>query len=41
MPAGTIQAGGGSFKCLRDTLGDMERREPEQEGGDAYEILTS
>ena len=40
MPAGTMQAGGGSFKWLRDTLGDMERREAEQEGGDAYEILT-
>jgi len=40
MPAGTMQAGGGSFKWLRDKLGDVERLEAEQEGGDAYDILT-
>jgi len=39
MPAGTMQAGGGSFKWLRDTLGDVERLEAEHKGGDAYDIL--
>jgi xylulokinase len=39
MPAGTMQAGGGSFKWFRDTLGEMERREAEMKGGDAYEVL--
>jgi xylulokinase len=39
MPAGTMQAGGGSFKWLRDTLGDMERIEAERAGSDAYDIL--
>lgn len=39
MPAGTMQAGGGSFKWLRDTLGDVERLEAEQKDGDAYDIL--
>jgi xylulokinase len=41
MPAGTMQAGGGSFKWFRDVLGDLEEAEAQKEGADVYEVLTS
>ena len=40
MPAGTMQAGGGSFKWFKDALGDLEQKEAEDGGGDVYELLT-
>jgi xylulokinase len=40
MPAGTMQAGGGSFKWFRDVLGDVEEVEAERQGLDVYEVLT-
>jgi xylulokinase len=40
MPAGTMQAGGGSFKWFRDVLGDLEEIEAEHQGVDVYEVLT-
>jgi xylulokinase len=39
FPAGTMQAGGGSYQWLKNTLGDVETREAEEAGIDAYEIL--
>jgi xylulokinase len=40
MPAGTMQAGGGSFKWFRDVFGDVEEAEAERQGLDVYEVLT-
>jgi xylulokinase len=37
--AGTMQAGGGSYQWLRNTLGDAEVRAAGQAGIDAYDIL--
>jgi len=40
MPAGAMEAGGGSFKWFKDALGDLEQKEAEDGGGDVYELLT-
>jgi xylulokinase len=40
MPAGTMQAGGGSYKWLKDVLGDSEALAAEQAGVDPYELLS-
>ncbi len=39
FPAGTMQAGGGSYQWLRNTLGDAESRAAQEAGVDPYEIL--
>jgi xylulokinase len=39
FPAGTMQAGGGSYHWLRNTLGDAETRAAQEAGVDPYEIL--
>lgn len=39
FPAGTMQAGGGSYQWLKNTLGDAEAYAAERAGLDAYEIL--
>jgi len=39
MPAGTMQAGGGSFKWFRDVLGDAESQAAERAGVDPYDLL--
>ena len=39
FPAGTMQAGGGSYQWLRNTLGDTEARAAQEAGVDPYEIL--
>ena len=39
FPAGTMQAGGGSYQWFRNTLGDAETQAAELAGIDAYEIL--
>lgn len=39
MPAGTMQAGGGSFKWLRDVLGDAEAAAAEGAKVDVYDLL--
>jgi xylulokinase len=39
MPAGTMQAGGGSFKWFRDVLGDSESFSADIAGLDAYDLL--
>jgi xylulokinase len=41
FPAGTMQAGGGSFKWFKDVLGDIEKSEAQEGGDDVYELLTS
>jgi xylulokinase len=40
MPAGTMQAGGGSFKWFKDVLGDLESKAAERAGVDAYDLLS-
>ena len=40
MPAGTMQAGGGSFKWFRDILGRTETEAAEQAGVDVYDLLS-
>jgi xylulokinase len=39
FPAGTMQAGGGSYQWLRNTLGDAEIQEAREAGTDAYDLL--
>jgi xylulokinase len=39
FPAGTMQAGGGSYQWLRNTLGDAEVQAAREAGTDAYELL--
>jgi xylulokinase len=39
FPAGTMQAGGGSYQWLRNTLGDAEAQAARQAGIDTYEML--
>jgi xylulokinase len=39
FPAGTMQAGGGSYQWFKNTLGDAEEHAAGEAGIDAYEIL--
>jgi xylulokinase len=39
FPTGTMQAGGGSYQWLRNTLGEAEVKAAGEAGGDAYELL--
>jgi xylulokinase len=41
MPAGTMQAGGGSFKWFKDRLCGEESAEARKSGADVYDILTA
>ncbi len=41
FPAGTMQAGGGSFKWFKDVLGDIEKEKAEKSGDDVYRLLAS
>jgi xylulokinase len=40
MPAGTMQAGGGSFKWFKDILGEAETDAAEKSGADVYDLLS-
>jgi xylulokinase len=40
MPAGTMQAGGGSFKWCKDVLGDLESEAADRTGLDPYDLLS-
>ena len=40
QPCGSMQAGGGSLKWFRDTLGDSEHAAANQSSVDAYQLLT-
>jgi xylulokinase len=41
FPAGTMQAGGGSFKWFKDVLGDIEKEAAQKSGDDVYELLAN